>query len=132
MKETQLSKEKPPIYQRLHDIFGVEWDKGIIIAYYPNIHCFFNINEQKVHHEAVHLIRQKDMGVELWFKQYITDPGFRLNEEILAYNVEIKWIKENIPGRNERRFLINQIYDDISSSIYGHIINRKEAKLCLQ
>lgn len=126
-----IKHEKPTIYDKLHETFGVEWDKGIIIAYYPNIYCKFELSEEKIAHEELHLERQKDMGVELWWNLYINNISFRLEEEILAIKAEMQKIREMNIDRNHRRFLFNNIYEDLSSSIYGKIITKTQAKQIL-
>lgn len=120
----------PPIFYKLKEKFSVEWGK-VIVAHYPDIFCAVDIPEQKYVHEEVHLDRQKVMGVGEWWGKYLTDEAFRLNEEVLAYRTEIEWIKKNVPLRNERRYLLNLIYSDLASYVYGNIISEAEAKkLC--
>jgi hypothetical protein len=121
---------KPPNWQRIADTFPVDWN-SIIIAYYPNIHCGVEVSNQKQAHEEIHLSRQRDLGVDLWWEYYLTNPSFRLNEELEAYKVEVEWVKENIATRNQRRFLLDKIYSDLSGSVYGFICSYEEAKRML-
>jgi hypothetical protein len=121
---------KPPNWQRIADTFPVDWN-SIIIAYYPNIHCGVEVSNQKQAHEEIHLSRQRDLGVDLWWEYYLTNPSFRLNEEVEAYKVEVEWVKENIATRNQRRFLLDKIYSDLSGSVYGFICSYEEAKRML-
>jgi hypothetical protein len=121
---------KPPNWQRIADTFPVDWN-SIIIAYYPNIHCGVEVSNQKQAHEEIHLSRQRDLGVDLWWEYYLTNPSFRLNEEVEAYKVEVAWVKENIATRNQRRFLLDKIYSDLSGSVYGFICSYDEAKRML-
>lgn len=120
----------PPVFYKLKEKFGVEWG-NIIIAHYPDIYCAVDIPEQKYVHEKVHLDRQKVMGVGEWWGKYLSDEAFRLNEEVLAYRVEAEWIKNNIATRNERRHLLNIIYSDLASYVYGNIISESESKKLL-
>lgn len=119
---------EPPIYDRLVEKFNVSMDNGLIIAYYPNIHCRFEIPELKRIHESIHLARQKDMGVEFWWDLYLSNEQFRLEEELLAYGAEIKAIRELDIDRNNRRFLLNEIYTNLSSSMYGNLLTKEQAK----
>jgi hypothetical protein len=130
MGKIVVNKNKPKNWETLQALFGVKWG-DVIVAYYPEIHCAIDIEEQKVHHEAVHLIQQKDMGVENWWAKYINDKAFRLEQEVQAYKAEIQWIKDNVATRNERRGRLNKIYDDLSSYIYGNLVTWEEAKLIL-
>ncbi len=126
----KILNERPPNWQRITETFPVTWGH-IIVAYSPNIYCGVEVSKQKEVHEMVHLARQRDLGVDLWWEYYFTNPVFRLDEEIIAYKEEIKWIKENISTRNQRRFLLDKIYFDLSSSVYGHLVNYDEAKKLL-
>lgn len=126
----KLLNTQPPIYHKLHEQFGVEWDKGIIIAYYPNVYCAKQIPDAKLIHEQLHLERQREMGVSLWWELYLSSASFRLEEEILAYKQEVQFLKDNF-SRNERRFLLDKIYTDLSSYIYGSLVTYDEAKRLL-
>lgn len=126
-----LKHDIPPIYYKLVDQFGVRW-QDIIIAYSPDIYAPRAISKQKEVHETVHLIRQKEMGVDIWWGMYLDDTEFRLGEELLAYSGEIQWIKENVAQRIERRLLIKKIYKDLASPMYGLGITEEQAKDLLQ
>jgi len=126
----KTNHEVPLVFHKLKEKFGVEWG-SIIIAHYPDIYCAVDIPEQKYVHEKVHLDRQKLMGVGEWWGRYLSDDAFRLNEEVLAYRAEVEWIKKNVATRNERRYLLNKIYTDLSSYVYGHIVSEDEAKKLL-
>jgi hypothetical protein len=121
---------KPPNWQRIAETFPVEWGK-IIVAYSPNIHCGVEVSKQKEAHELIHLERQRNLGVDLWWEYYLTNPSFRLNEELFAFAEEVKFIKENIATRNQRRFLLDKIYSDLSGSVYGFLCSYAEAKQML-
>jgi hypothetical protein len=122
-----IKHEIPPIYYKLKDQFNVNW-KDIIIAYAPDIYAPRPISKQKEVHEQVHIKRQQEIGVDIWWGMYLDDPQFRLQEELTAYLVEVKWIKDNIATRNERRLLLKRIYGDLSSSMYGSLVSEDEAK----
>jgi hypothetical protein len=121
---------KPPNWQRIEDTLNVKWGT-VIVAYSPNIYCGVEVSNQKQAHEEIHLSRQRDLGVDLWWEYYLTNPSFRLNEEVEAYKVEVAWVKENIATRNQRRFLLDKIYSDLSGSVYGFICSYDEAKRML-
>jgi hypothetical protein len=124
----KIINEKPLIYDRLHKAFGVEWDKGLIIAYGGNIH--FNgsfLPLAKIAHEEVHFTQQMMMNQDEWWEKYITDKEFRLRMEVEAYRAEVKWINKTIKDRNLKFQMINDIAITLSSSVYGCIITRSEA-----
>ena len=45
-------------------------------------------------HEKTHLERQKGKGIILWITLYMISPKFRLNEELLAFKEQIKYLKK--------------------------------------
>lgn len=126
----EIINEKPPIYQKLHEQFGVKWD-DIIIAYAPNIYAPRAFPKQKEVHETIHILRQKEIGVDIWWGMYLEDRDFRLAEELLAYQGEIEWIKQRVETRIERRLLIKQICKDLASSVYQLGITEDKARQLL-
>ena len=130
--EIKYSKEIPEIYWKCKEVFGVEWDKGIIITYGNIIYCKWDLDFFKTVHEATHVKQQTEMDKDLWWDRYFADKEFRLSQEVEAYQNEINFIKANIKDRNKRFLLINKVHKDISSYIYGNIISFNEARALLK
>src|SRR5262245_41887731 len=100
--------------------------KIVVGAYPPNIDlidCVFHVRGLKmlfafgdaiynpagvevtpmlVEHEKVHSYRQKS-DPWAWWDRYCRDADFRLQEEVYAHGVELKWLWERCSGRNSRR-----------------------------
>ena len=127
MRKVTISHEIPPIYQQLHDKFGVEWNDGLIIAYDNIIYSKNDVAPQKVVHEVIHLDRQKELGVEAWYRLYLESDQFRLEEEIIAYVAEANFVKKNIKDRELRFHIIHEIAKNFSSDVYGSIISFSDA-----
>lgn len=127
MIDLETSKEIPSIYYQLRDKFNVSWDDGIIIADTPKLHCKYDIPPDKLVHEAVHIRRQNEVGRDLWWELYLAKDTFRLEEEVLAYQAEWKFLKKTVPNREIRHKLLIEIATHLSSSIYGNIVDQKEA-----
>lgn len=77
-------------------------------------------------HEEVHMIRQGG-DPDAWWDKYLSDPAFRLEEEILAYRKQYQYAKTMVKDRNELFRFLNRLADDLSSEIYGNIISKQEA-----
>lgn len=123
-----ISNEKPDIYKRLNQAFGVEWDKGLIIAHNGVIHTSASsLPGYKIAHEETHLAQQAGANLEEWWEKYIADKEFRLRMETEAYQAESKWIEKNIRDRNVKYTLRHRIAVDLSSTIYGCIITYSDA-----
>ena len=129
MKEVKISHTIPPIYEELHNRFGVEWENGIIIAWDNKIHCSedFPLAPQKIIHESKHLERQNEIGNDAWWRLYLESEQFRRNEEMIAYLAEANFIKKNIKNREISFFAIRDIAKSFSSDVYGNIISLEDA-----
>jgi hypothetical protein len=121
-----LSKEQPEIYKTLHEKFGVEWDSGVIITYGDTVYCKYDLPEQKIVHEQVHIDQQKNP--KEWWEKYLLDPKFRLFQEVQAYRAECRYLEKTIKDRNKLSLRIHDICKDISSSMYGGIVPYAVAK----
>lgn len=120
--------EKPDIYGRLHEKFGVEWEDGVIITYQGSIYCKHELPKEKMIHENVHIVQQNFSGSNFWWDRYLEDSTFRLREEVEAYRAEAAYIQQNIKDRNKRYVMLRRICLDLASSMYGNICNAEEAK----
>jgi hypothetical protein len=87
-----IVNERPPNFEQLLAAFPRADQPGVLFAYYPNIHNPGGIvvPPALIAHEEVHLNRQRDAGPTTWWDQYLTDNGFRYNEELLAHAAEFK------------------------------------------
>jgi hypothetical protein len=125
--EVKFSKQKPPIYEKCEEMFGVKWKKGIIMTYGDTVHCKYKLKEPKITHESVHVDQQMKIGKEDWWSRYFEDDKFRLDQEVEAYRAEIKWIRHNVKGMDLKSRMIEKIVQDISSEMYGNMVSEKEA-----
>lgn len=132
MKELVFSKEPPAIYEKLKNQFGVNFDDGLIIADGYTLCCKFEIPPEKVVHELVHSRRQTEIGKVLWWDLYLSKESFRLEEEVLAYRAEYKFICEVIVDRNKRFDFLHQLALNLSSNQYGKLCGYRDALLLIQ
>ena len=121
----KISHEIPEIYYKCHEVFGVEWDRGVIITYGSVVYCKFDLDWQKIVHEMTHVKQQKDPAA--WWERYFIDKEFRLSQELEAYQNEAKLIRQSIKDRNKKFMAIRQIALDFSGPMYGNIITYAEA-----
>lgn len=120
----KFSQTKPPIFDRLHKQFGVEWGGNLCVAYGDTIHHSKELTSDVLMHESFHLSRQKDPTQ--WWERYIRDSKFRFIEELLAYRVQYKFLKSGIKDRNEIARHLFRLAKDLSS-MYNLPINHTEA-----
>lgn len=123
----KFSNEKPPIYDRLHEKFGVEFKNGIAIAYGDTVHCVNNLTTDMEVHEKVHFVQQAKVGLQEWWNKYIDDPGFRLAQELEAYRAQYKYLIGYAP-KNYTYGRLQEIAKDLSGPMYGSMMSFEEAK----
>lgn len=80
-------------------------------------------------HERVHAERQLafEGGPEAWWRRYLAEPAFRLQEEYLAHRVEYEWWERNgsRPARRRARVVIG---DRLCSPLYGKCCTKAQAR----
>lgn len=85
------------------------------------------ISADLMRHEETHREQQKQLGVDVWWGLYLKDESFRLSQEAEAYQEQARFIKENYTRRYSR-LLIPELVRNLSSKLYGNIINKQQAK----
>ena len=126
----KMSQEKPKIYQKLAEKFGVDWDNNLIITYGDTIHCKIkNLEPHVIIHEEVHIKQQKEYGVAEWWNRYIDDEVFRLSQEVEAYKKQVNYIREHTEdmNRQRRRIWLKQIAIWLSGPMYGNLLTYEKA-----
>lgn len=121
--------EKPPVYDMVASIFPIR-GKKVYFAYFDKVYSpsgeIFPV--ELVDHEALHLFRQHQLGPDIWWRRYCTDPEFRLEEEILAHTVELKQRLRMVgDNRAARRKWAAVTAMRLANPIYGSMITKAEA-----
>lgn len=118
----------PPIYEKLHKIFSVEWNHGIAITYGDTVYSKYPLTADIEVHEQVHISQQAEMGAEEWWEGYLHNATFRLGQEIQAYSAQIAFLEDNIHDKNFLYRAKLKIINDLSGPMYGRICTFSEAK----
>ena len=119
------SHEKPPIYERCVQKFGVDWDKGVIFTYGDTVYSKNELDEDLKAHEATHVRQQTEMGKDVWWDKYFADPKFRLSQEVEAYRNQLKYADENY-NRQARRAVYKHIIVSLTT-MYDGMCTQSEA-----
>ena len=85
-------------------------------------------------HELVHC-RQQNGEPEAWWRRYIEDPKFRLEQEIPAHRVEYgEFCLHNPAGklRNNRRAYLDDAAKRLSSALYGSLVTYARARALIK
>lgn len=126
----EILREYPPNYYDIVAAFpAVKFRPSIIFAWSPNIYnpsgntLPFHIIE----HEKVHHIQQRGEP-ELWWKMYLLDAAFRLEQETQAYQRQWDVVQRMDYDRKQRRELLAGMARDLSGPMYGRIVSFEAAK----
>ena len=99
-----------------------------IFAYDGNIYSNSELSPDLMVHEETHLKQQEAHGLDNWVDKFLNDPEFRLWQEVDAYKKQLASIKDR-----EFRFHIRQeCIANLSSSLYGNIVSKEQAKNLLK
>jgi len=129
--------ELPPNYRFIIEAFpAVAETRGVLFAYGS---ILYNPDNTRMTpalwaHERIHGARQDlhEGGVDGWWQQYITDPKFRLVEEVLSYKAELQvLIGSNGNNRRARRAFTPLIVSKLCHPIYNFKLTREAALKCL-
>lgn len=122
---------KPPNYAEI----AAKWrlPEGVVFTYGDTVYTKDGYcSDHVLVHEAVHVRQQaKYGGPGYWWIDYLDDPGFRLKQEIEAYQAQWVYI-EKTRGRSEKRGLLSQLSADLAGPMYGNLLTRKQAKELIQ
>lgn len=119
----------PPLWDELNAAFNIG-KLEVVFAWGDRI---YNPQNTRLHpsilcHESVHCERQGGGDAEklaVWWKRYIEDPLFRLEEEIPAHRAEYHACVNG--DRNQRSRALQFVAGKLASPLYGGLITQREA-----
>ena len=116
-----------PLLKEVIKKFGITEKRlnDIIFTYGDTFYSRLPLSYGLVAHEITHTFRQLEIGKKEWWKKYISDDQFRLDEEIKAYRQQLKAYKRNDIGLY--KFMIPKIAEELSSNLYGNITTKAKA-----
>lgn len=125
----KIKHKLPPNYDKIIEhIPAVEGMKGVVftygdVLYVPNGQ---DIPSDLMKHEETHVVQQMDIGVDEWWDKYLTNPNFRIRQEVEAYQAQYAYVIENY-NRAGRRAILQRIAKDLSRPMYGSLVTKEEA-----
>jgi hypothetical protein len=97
------------------------------------------LSPELVAHEAVHFEQQRKLnrwyrrnGAEVWWRRFLRDPEFRLEQELEAHRAEYREFCRLHSDRNERQRALRVIAGKLAKPMYGGIITVSEAIKAIQ
>lgn len=119
---------KPPVYEEAQRIFKFPDTQPLAFAWGDKVYVVNNFPmtpDVKVHEET-HLRQQKG-DPATWWSKYLTDPKFRVDQEIEAYRNQYQYICASVADKNKRYKHLHNIATILSSPLYGKEISYTDA-----
>jgi hypothetical protein len=117
----EIVKSYPPNFQEIVKILPGARAQNVLFTYGNKIYVPSGVELEhhiKVH-EAVHGIRQQELGVAFWWEKYLTDKKFRYYEELVAHRAEYQSRIRAAVNRQQRRIILKQVAMRLASPLYG-------------
>lgn len=99
---------------------------NIAFTYGDTIYAKRDLSFGLVAHEIIHIIQQKNIGKDIWWRRFLNDFLFRLEQEVEAYRNQYRVYKLNDPVGAEVE--LERIAQDLSGKMYGNIVDFDRAK----
>lgn len=128
----QIIYDFPPLFDEINIRFHIR-GKPVIFAWGDVIYnpSAIVVSPMLIEHETVHAKRQGN-DVEGWWRRYIDDDAFRLQEELLGHMAEYKFLTSRSSNRAERRRALKQTAKRLALPIYGYSLTTAQATKLLQ
>lgn len=124
----KTSSELPPNYEQINAAFHVD-GLPVVFTYGDtlyNVPKGYKLPDHLIVHESVHVRQQVDPAE--WWNRYITEPEFRVEQEIEAYGAQYRYFEEHFADRNARATFLFGLAKDLASPAYGSVIGFTRAQ----
>ncbi len=124
----EIKNQWPPNIEDIRKVFDLKGFRPVFI-YDGKLYNPYGlpIAPDLMIHEQVHEKQQSGMGAENWWKLYLTNKQFRLEQEVEAYQAQAKYVEANY-NRKDRKILRKEFPRHLSSKLYGNLINKQQAE----
>lgn len=118
--------EYPPNIEEIRETFDLKGNE--VFAYAPHIYNPSGgpLTPALIAHEKVHIEQQGD-DAAAWWKTYLLDPGFRMNQEIAAHQEEWRVYRRQGHRHHKRSKMLQYIVSRLMT-LYGFDLSPSEAK----
>lgn len=123
----KITQGYPPNYDDICKVFNIRGRAGIVFTYGDTIYIpgGMQLPSHLLAHEKVHIEQQTKMGAEKWWKKYLVDSEFRLDQEVEAYRAQYKAMFAL--QRSMRRIIFRKLCNDLAGPMYGYVVSNEEA-----
>lgn len=127
-------KARPPewVWARANELWEID-EAQVCFAHGGAAYCPSSdyLSDDLMVHEGVHLERQEALGAygaNHWWRQYLVDPRFRLDEEVLAYGRQHAYLCQVERDGPTRYEFLCHLAGQLSSPMYGLGIDQEKAR----
>lgn len=127
---TRIVRDVPPNYAEIKAAFNP--GPTAVFAYGDTIYSPLSdqLPADLIAHERVHFRQQAELGgPDAWWRRYIDDPQFRLEQEVQAYREQYASVA-HLP-RADRRRLLAEFCRALASRMYGNLVTKERARLLI-
>jgi len=125
----KIVNENPP-EQLIESIVdnGMLPHEGVIYAYGDTIYnpSGADLPDHLIIHEETHC-EQQGNDPRRWWDRYLTDPYFRIDQEIQAYARQFAFICQTVKDRNRQHRICMDLAITLAGPIYGNVIGQINA-----
>lgn len=120
---------RPPLYDEIVAVFPGASGRDVIFAWGDDIYAPSGqrLPPEIIAHEGAHGRRQIDQGVEAWWRRYLIDAEFRLDEEVIGHAAELVTLCRRTADRNRHTKHRFEIARKLSGPLYGSIVTAPRA-----
>lgn len=125
----QIVYEYPPNYAAISKVFDIKDKPGIVFTYGYKLYVpggkGVEVDKHLLIHEETHAAQQAAMGVEKWWELYLSEPQFRLVNEVEAYRNQYRSM--GTLSLSQRKGYLDHIVKDLSGAMYGNVVSPEDA-----
>lgn len=127
----KIKNERPPNYQEIVNALGDVSKSNPVFCYGDTIYNPFKreITPDVEHHELIHSIQQSQFtSPDMWYMRYLSDPQFRLDQEIEAYGNQYVFGCRYVKNNKLRKAFLGELAGELSGEAYGNLLSYGEAE----
>ena len=128
----KILNEKPPVWDAANQLFKLdELNLYTVFTYGDTLYnpSGIAIPADLMVHEQIHMRQQQgnETVAKLWWERYLTDPDWRIQQEIEAYHAQYQYLETTTKDRNKRASYLWRLAAMLAGQMYGRTISHREA-----
>lgn len=119
----------PPHYEAIKAAFpAVAESHSVVFTHGDTLHNPHetDIRPDLMFHESVHARQQRNKPDE-WWKRYMSDPEFRLAQEVEAYSEQYRFLRSMLPSK-KLKIALTHLALDLAGAGYGSLVDYQKAE----